>query len=197
LDIVPDELQISDESYDRLAFLEPYYKSHEEIRPIVELRGPFERYKLLSSVYPFNSDLVLIAGGNLDYIKEKYSDQEGYKPEVGTWTKSIRTINPHTYPIDSKKLLYYKLFIQDCKKAGIKLFLAYSPTYGKFTNPDYTVSILKKVAEDEKLGFADFSNNTAFINHPELYRDPLHLNGNGAEIYTPMIIHKIKESLKY
>ena len=60
LDVSPDDLGVDEDSYDRLSFLLPYYKNHPEIRPIVDLKSPFEKFKLLSSIYAFNSSSILI-----------------------------------------------------------------------------------------------------------------------------------------
>ena len=196
LDLVPDELKISQDSYDRLAFLLPYYKEHKEIRPIINLKSPFEKYKLLSSIYPFNSELIVIAGGNLNFIKKGYVDMKGYKPETGVYNRPIETITPQPYPVDSVKISYYRSFIRECQQAGIKLFIVYAPTFVKYTETDYTVSVIKQIAKEENAWFADYTNHPYFISHPELFSDHVHLNGSGAETFTPMIMHEIKKELK-
>ena len=68
------------EDYDRMSPLLPYYRTHEEIRSIVELKSPFERIKLLSEIYPFNSQILTIAIGNLEINKKRKPDNEGYVP---------------------------------------------------------------------------------------------------------------------
>src|SRR5689334_10740304 len=55
LNFDPQEFKEDQESYDRLSCLLPYYKKHPEIRSIVELKSPWEKFKLLSHIYPYNS----------------------------------------------------------------------------------------------------------------------------------------------
>ena len=40
---------VNQEAYDRLSSLLPYYKNHPEIRSIVDLKGPYEKIKMLSA----------------------------------------------------------------------------------------------------------------------------------------------------
>ncbi|HET7116179.1 MAG TPA: hypothetical protein VFI29_06795, partial [Hanamia sp.] len=49
------EFNSDQKSYDRLSALLPYYYNHPELRPIIKLKSKFERIKLLSKIYPFNS----------------------------------------------------------------------------------------------------------------------------------------------
>src|SRR6266498_4701938 len=64
--------------YDRLSVLLPYYKTHSEIRSVIELKSPYERLKLTSKVYPFNSMLFSIAIGNAELNKKRRGDINGY-----------------------------------------------------------------------------------------------------------------------
>jgi hypothetical protein len=71
LDIGFDELYSDAEEYARLSPLLPYYKNHPEIRDLIEKRSSFEKIKLLSNIYPFNSSLLAIAMGNLEVNKKR------------------------------------------------------------------------------------------------------------------------------
>jgi len=48
-DIFADELSTQKLEYDRLSALLPYYKKKPEIREVINLKSPFERYKLFSA----------------------------------------------------------------------------------------------------------------------------------------------------
>ena len=136
LDVNSGDLALKKESYDALSFLMPYYKDHKEIRPMVNLKDPFEGIKNTSSIYPFNSEIFMIAGGNLEYFKKRNVDMKGYKPLDRTWSDSLETKYPKPYPIDTIKTSMYKYFIQDCKAAGIKLVIVFSPTYVYYAKMD-------------------------------------------------------------
>lgn len=52
--------------YDRLSTLLPFYRSHQEIRDLVLLKGNNEKFKTISIVYPFNSIITTIMVGNME-----------------------------------------------------------------------------------------------------------------------------------
>ena len=64
LDILNKEFQKNADSYEKISPLLPYYNSHPEIRSIVQLRSRYEKHKLFSKIYPFNSAVLKIAMGN-------------------------------------------------------------------------------------------------------------------------------------
>ena len=77
-DLMPSELIYSENAYERLTTLLPYYSNHAEIRDVLELRSPFEKYKLCSAIYPFNSLLLRILFRNLESLKETDNSKKGY-----------------------------------------------------------------------------------------------------------------------
>ncbi len=193
-DVSTNDLAEGKDSYDRLSFLFPYYKNHPEIRPIADLKGPLEKYKLLSSIYPFNSSFLMITGGNLSYFKDKSVDLKGYKPLERQWTSPITIRSPGPYKLDSIKEKIFLAFIDDCKKSGTKLLLICSPNFIQFNKPDYSIQVMRQLAVNKNVPFIDFTNDTNFIKYPELFDDPGHLNAAGSKIFTRMVIDSIKNS---
>ena len=191
LDVSPGDLRVEKESYERLSFLLPYYRKHEEIRPVVDLKSPLEKFKLLSSIYAFNSSFLMIAGGNSEYFKKKATDIKGYKPLFGIWNGPIEIGNSEEYKIDSTKTNIFTDFIKDCRQAKTELFIVCSPSYAKFNHTEYSISIIEKIAKEQNTGFIDFTNDTFFTNHPNLFDDPGHLNDNGAKIFSNKLIDTI------
>ena len=196
LDVSAGDLSVGRESYDRLSFLLPYYRNHKEIRPIVDLKSPLEKYKLLSSIYAFNSSFLMIAGGNSEYFKKKAVNLKGYKPLTRVWNEPIKIREIEKYKLDSIKVKVFESFIKDCKDAGSKLVLVCSPLYGKYQEKDYSISVMERFANEHQVDFFDFSNDTSFINHPDLFDDPGHLNDRGARMFTCVLLSKIKHAAK-
>ena len=52
LDFNVGEFEKDQRSYDRISSLLPYYENHPEIRSIILLKSPYEKYKLISKIYP-------------------------------------------------------------------------------------------------------------------------------------------------
>lgn len=196
LDVTAGDLREERESYDRLSFLLPYYKNHEEIRSIIDLKSPFEKYKLISSIYPFNSTFLMIAGGNSEYFKKRNLEIKGYKPLLKTWTEIIEVRNSEIYKLDGIKLNIFSSFIKDCINARTKIYVVCSPSYIKYRQIDYSVSSIEKIAKKQNVEFIDFTNDSTFVNHPNLFDDPSHLNAKGSELFTRIVIGNINNRLK-
>ncbi len=196
LDIRNAEFIAGKDKYDRLSSLLPYYKTHKEIRPIVELKSPYERLKLLSSIYPFNSALFTIAIGNTELNKKRDEDFQGYIPLSRKWKEPIQQnaggIND---AIDTIQVNTYRAFIADCLTRKIKLFVICSPYFINFINADSSLLIAKTIALQHHVEFLDYSKDTSFTNHPELFDDPSHLNSNGAEIFANKLVDEIGNSI--
>jgi len=161
------------------------------MRPIINLKSPLEKFKLISSIYPFNSSFLMIAGGNSQYLKKRTIDIKGYKPLSGIWNNRIEIRKPEQYELDSVKTNIFISFIKDCRHVGTKLFIICSPSYIKFDQRDYSISIIEKIAKELNTGFIDFTNDTSFINHPYLFNDPGHLNDKGSIIFSNKVIDSI------
>ena len=196
LDVSANDFSMNQESYDRLSFLLPYYKDHAEIRPIVDLKSSLEKYKLLSSIYAFNSSFLMIAGGNSSYFKKKSVDLKGYKPLDNIWTQSLETRDFGPYQLDSVKVATFKSFIKDCQHAGTQLFVVCSPSYIKYLQRDNSISLIEQIAKEYNTPFMDFTNDSTFINHKYLFDDPGHLNAKGAQLFTSILMNKFNDSMK-
>ena len=193
LDIFQYEFEEQTVSYDQLACLLPYYKDHPEIRPTVELRGRFEKFKLISNIYPYNSSLISIALGNSEYNKKREETIKGYSPLSRAITNDpIVEDNNDGYKIDSVKVKAYEDFILACKNKGITLFISCSPYYNSFKNEDPSMKIAMQIASKHNVPFWDFSNAPGFAGQSGQFYDLLHLNHEAATRYSLAVAQKIK-----
>lgn len=190
LDISEKEFIKGDNAYERLSCLLPYYKNHPEIQPIIQLRSEFEKYKMLSNIYPFNSSLFTIAIGNTEYNKQRKQDSKGYIELHEIWKKNLETINNSVVEeLDIIKVNYYENFITKCKKAGIKLIIIHSPQFNILSNKDGSIEKAKSIATKYDIPFYDFSRDTTFLKNSFLFSDTYHLNKIGATIFTTKLIN--------
>ncbi len=196
LDISRGEFMKSRISYERLSSLLPYYETHPELRSIIALRGPYERLKLASAIYPFNSLVFQIVAGNSSYNKTRANrnDENGYVPLFKTWEGNIAYDSSFQhYEIDSAKLLYFRKFVKDCKDAGVKLYVFVSPCYVKFKGEDQSLYLAKQIALRNNIPYNDFSEDPVFFTDPSIYADESHLNDSGARLYSNMVIRRMKQ----
>jgi hypothetical protein len=186
------DFEKNDNSYDRLSSLLPYYKTHEEIRNIIELKSPFEKIKLISKLYPFNSQILTIVIGNLEINKQRRYDNKGYVALNNEWQSEIDSINNYTIPeLDSIKLKSFRRFIELAKNSGTKVFVISSPIFLKF-NRKNDIDLCKAICSIEKIPFWDFSRDTLFLNNKHLFHDVRHLNNTGAIIFSSLVVRKIE-----
>ncbi len=192
LDIENGVFKESASSYDRISILLPFYKTHPEMRSIIELRSPFEKFKLQSGIYPYNSMLLKILKGNIKSGGKEKEDIKGYLPLLRSLNEPTRTVDlSKPYKLDSNKLNCYKAFINDCNKANIKLYLINSPYYFNSIGKDISMEIAKDIANKNSLDFIDFSKDEFFLKSPHLFDDTVHVNLAGSKIFSNRVIDSI------
>lgn len=182
--------------YDNLSSMLPYYESHPEIRKEVNLRSPYEKVKLLSGIYPFNSQVLTITVGNMDLNKTRKPDNRGYVP--------LETEHPvikeyfHTLvqqPVDSNKIHSLREFVEVAKASGTKLIVIYSPLYQEHKRY-WEMEICARICKEAGVPFWDYSRDSFFLQRPDLYYDPVHLNHKGAVIFSQKIASRLREMVK-
>lgn len=192
LDIENGVFKESQSSYDKLSILLPYYKDHPELRSIIELRSPYEKLKLQSKVYPYNSLLFKIALGNITVNKNE--DIKGYVPLKRSWKEPIRTVDlSNKYQLDTNKINFYKAFINDCNKAQVKLYIVCSPYFLHLIGNDASILLAKRIAGDKNVDFFDFSRDESFLKDSKLFDDTVHVNVNGSKIFCNKLIDKLND----
>lgn len=194
LDLNFDDFEKNTISYDRLYVLLPYYKMNDYIQPVVNLRSPFEKIKCESSLYRLNSFILPILVNNI--VKRKEESSKGYLPlfkELDTNIIKPKDIAPPV--LDTTKVRIFNNFIKECKKQNCKLFVFVSPIYKPKHLTSNTISIADSICKLENIPFTNYSNLKPFNNNINYFQDYLHLNHNGAQIYTRLIASEIKKRL--
>jgi len=194
LDFNLGEFKNASGSYDRISSLLPYCKKHPELDSIVKLKGPYEKYKMLSKVYPFNSLIFSILIGNLDYNRErKYmDDNQGYVPLTKIWDHKIAIdTTVKSYEIDTNMIQTFKDFINSNINSKVKLYIVISPGFFKYTKKEPSIEIAHRIANEYSIPFFDFSRDTFFWNNPRLFSNENHLNNSGAKVFSNKVIDSI------
>ena len=189
--------------YDRLSVLLPYYKEYPQIQSIILLRSKFERLKLMSAIYPFNSKL----NTNLMNIIRSFSNTKaftkqinnGYIPLEGVMRNNLlkfKQINTSQTNVDSNMFNAPKDIINLCSNKNIKLYIFNSPVFHsqkEKKDPPSPAGIKSlEIISHNKIHFVDFSYDSTFMDHSELFKDKAHLNREGAKVYSNLIVKEIK-----
>jgi hypothetical protein len=198
LDFLNGEFKLDHESFERLQSLLPYYRTHPEMRPVIELKSPYEKIKLWSKIYPYNSSVFAIAAGNSEFNKKRSGDIHGYVPLTKVWNEPIKEADSAwtTYPVDSNKIKIYEAFIKDCVRAKVKLYIVCSPYFVRATEMDYSINSGTRIAKKYNIPFYDFSRDSSFLADAGLFADEIHLNDTGARKFSKLIVDKIINSDK-
>jgi hypothetical protein len=192
LDIENEVFKEDQSSYDRISVLLPFYKNHPELHSIIEQKGPFEKFKLQSYVYPYNSMLFKIAIGNTEFNKKRNIDINGYVPLTRVLDEQIRNVDlSKKYVIDSIKINLYQSFINECLRANIKLYIVCSPYFFNSIGSDTSMQLATEIAKRNNIDYFDFSKDKLFLNNSKFFDDTVHVNVEGSKIFTNKLIDSI------
>lgn len=186
--------------YDKLSILLPYYQKYPEIRPLILLRGPNEKIKLLSSIYPFNSDILNIIGFNTKTSEAQKKDFDGYIPltevmdtnQINARHEILKQLLIGTKSVvDTNMVSALENIIQICKAKNITLFIINSPIFHEANEqigPSFPVEkISLDIIHRNQVNYFNFSDNPSFVGHPEWFADKAHLNEQGAIVFSKMV----------
>lgn len=170
-----------------------YFYHNETVKEIFALVDERERYKMLSNMYRFNSKAFQLIADNLTPIQ---SENDGYRPMFGKIDYDVndanKAANKHSAnDFDSVKIELLKRFILKCRNK-CKLVFAISPYY---LNDQKIYTPIEDLCEKYDIPLLAFNNDTAFIGKKELFADSVHLNDDGAKVFSEMISKIIKELL--
>ena len=194
LDVSREEFGADKQSYDRLSALIPYYRTHPEMREIIDLRGPFEKFKLLSKIYPYNSLIftVIMGAAKSRNKRRQINEQSGYLPLTKPCKKKLATDTAFgTAILDSNKIKAFKSFVKDCKDSQVKLYVILSPLFIKYTRSDPSIKLAMNIARENNVVFYNFLNKPLFYHNNLFADDGTHLNDSGARLYTNLVIDSI------
>lgn len=194
MDINLGELFIGSGGYDELSSLLPLYKNKKEVRNVILLKGKFERLKLISEIYPFNSTFLAIVEGNIR--TEDIAKLKGYLPLFGSLNDtSFKHKQEVNKGMDINKIKALDAIADECETRGIRLIFVQSPRY-EGVNQETSISVLKELAVNHNAEFWNFINNTMFLK-PEYFKDGAHMNDFGAQEFTKTIASRIKREIFY
>ncbi len=176
----------------RYNFLMPYYKTgHEGIDKRIEGDSKLNALFLKSSLYRYNTIWFRILLYNFF--------EPGIKGDCGFVAKDIPSYFPKKEVIETSALTVtdervaeFEQFVKICKDRGIKLIVSVPPRYEQWNSPNSGELFLRKRA-----GQGDFvlwfdAYDTPVSQDSTYFYDNSHLNYKGADLYTGMIIERLK-----
>lgn len=153
-----------------------------------------EKYKMISKMRRYNGKFIEVVS---DYISPRSSDIKGYRPLYGTMDyepeiQENNSTNNH-YQYDDIKLQYFRRLIRDCKEKGTQLIFMVSPIYKGNRDKMYKeYEAIIQLAETENIPFISYYDDSDISCDKKYFRDSVHLNQYGSELYTKKIIEVLR-----
>lgn len=193
LNIDGEWLYKSNEAYERLSDLHPYYWDNRAIlKPILSKHTRLLDFKLLFKSYQMNSTIIHIA----KYYGSPQKDFDGYTPLFGQMKadadSTIMITQEAEGELDPAFIAAYKSFIARAREKKIDLIFVVSPTFYRtdFSN-NVSFQTMKEIAAQEHVPLFDFTNDPIFVGKAALFNDDAHLNDTGARLFSQEVAHRI------
>ena len=143
-----------------------------------------EKYKLLSSLYRYNTEFFNF------FVYNDQSDGSGYKPLYGQldeWKKQFK-IPPSSMQVDSLKYHYMEKMFQSFDKD--KIIVVVSPAWNGKDKRLFKST--EELCRKYNVRFLNFSDDPKYVHQDKYFNDVLHLNTKGADEFTRDILSQLK-----
>ena len=195
-DIHPNMVYTNEKNYEDFSILLPYYRYNSTLKNCMTIKGNFEKLKLCSFIYPFNSTVLSLIVGNKHQSSDAFINK-GYLPLNNKLTDKLaanRSQKLNENNLDYCVIDSLKKMTQECRKRGIRLLLVHSPQYS--ISPHSKGTELLTNISSNKIHFLDLANDSVFMTNPFYFADLAHLNNEGAKLFTNKIIASIRKKFK-
>lgn len=170
-----------------LSLLKPHCDDP-DVKELVCSVFPDERFKMLSSLYRYNSIMPLLLAANVGGATEY---QNGYEPLRGVMDYEPDAPILHEIKEDTLKLRLIKDFISLCHKHDVPVVFCVSPSYKGYHTDVYDK--VKRLCESEGAYFWNYFDCKEIVNGRSLFQDQMHMNDAGARKYTSIVVQRLKD----
>lgn len=185
------DLQI-DDNYKYIAQLR-YMSDIPSFSGVINDVSPMESIKLWCQSYKYNTEWYYLCRDALKATSFDCKDN-GYWPLYEKKKLGTADVYADTVPIDSVKLSYLKTFIEEASHKS-KLYVFVSPWYRGVSANAYNV--VAEICEKKNVSFINLFCDSVFAQNDSYWSDNCHLNKYGAEKYTSIVAHMIKNDFNF
>lgn len=186
LDLFGIDFQKTIEKYktERLADLSPLYHKDEKVDSIIGLRKGYTTQIDLLHSYRYNGKIVSLL------VNPKEMANGGFIPLNGIYPGKPKLENISN-DFDEDKLMCIAEFITLCKKHNAEVCVMFSPALYDKQSDRVALNEIESFCKSK--GCKAIYNNEFAIAEFRLFKDVLHLNEDGAEIYSALVADELKE----
>lgn len=162
------------------------YSSDPDVYAFIKDVDKVEAIKSRSHLYRYNSLFLQLIMG---FFTSDDLDN-GFLPHKGELTHIMK--RNYDRKVDSLKIAYLKNFVADVKSKGVKLVFFNSPFYdgAHMKLPEE----LSKCFEKNGVDFYDNQDLEGFTGNKKLFFDVRHLNDQGADAYTKIVVDQLRKA---
>jgi len=197
-------LQKKTDLYNHQQFL-PFMLWNESIKDYTSSYTGFSTYDFNIPLYRYKGSLNTIKTVIYTLIRREPEIKriKGYSAVVGNWNNDFYNAKSkndfYEIKIDSATVNLFEKFINECKNNDIELSLVFSPEFIEgqhyVRNRKELISKYQNLANKYNLQFLDYSNSEICF-QKQYYYNAQHLNKNGSELFTKLLIKDLKVNEK-
>jgi len=195
------------EVFDKLAPLLPFYARHNaNANAMLCMRSPYERVKLLSWLYPYNSQIIPLIKYALN-AGQSTARTNGFEPYHGSDVLQIESMRKahdtrKIRPFESDPFFedVLRRFIRTAQARGVKVICCQSPTWkSEDVAEDPYADLVKRyraILSELNVPLIEITQETQpEFRDPSLFKDRVHLNEKGAALYSRLVAERLKPLL--
>ena len=178
-----------DDNTKYLDFMKPYYwKEHESVAEIFKDVDGKEQWKMLSSLYRYNSKLFQMIGDNLHPL---LTLENGYGPLYRTMDYDPPVPSADEKRVDCLKIQYLRKFIAKAKENNVELIFVSSPAWhGLYKTAENSPMTL--LSEELGVVYMNCYYDSILCSSHEFWADASHMNDKGAQAFSNELVGRIK-----
>lgn len=190
-EVTPGYDYLQDDGYSAYLGVIRQHTENKSVRDVyTDFSDELEWLRLMSSMYRNNSKLLI----NLKDVLAQPDEYKGYEPLYGEMGESKKNgVKPaeQKIQIDTLKWRYMEKLVEDTKADGVPLVFVISPTFGGVLSASYEPFI--QYCNDNAVQVINNVTCERITGKHELFQDGLHLNHNGAVMYSQIIVEQVKD----
>ena len=170
--------------------LKPYFRNY-GVSKIIQGVSKEEYYKSFSGMMRYNTSII---SKTMDYIGGGSEDNRGYVPMYGVYEGEPSTNGLIQTRFDPFKLLCFENMLLLVKSKNVPIMVVASPKYGEKSSKDLQPVI--DLCAKYQVPFLDYYADEEFMRHKEWFNEPMHLNAEGARVFSEKLICDINRVKK-
>ena len=181
----------------RLSILRPFTKNHKSISELLAKTDYFEKYKLSSNIYRYNSMMFYFLRPYFFKNKDGSFSDRGWKPKNGIIPSSLippenKNINTDIYgKLNPDKVNFFIQLINLVNEKQTKLVLTFSPDFIPYSGETTSIRYIKNLSKTKGYVVFDFSRDSSFVKKQNYFYDLQHLNSTGANLFSKSLSDSI------